>query len=172
MSPMAWGALLGLGTAAGLLLVAARIVAIRRPRLEMRVLPYVRDLATVDRTVVPLEPRNAVAAVFGPLLRQAADVVERVVGGAPSVRRRLGRAGVDISVHDFRVQQVTWGLAGFGVAAAYGVLHTWTQPGNPLPMLLVCVGAFVCGVLLRDNRLSAQVKQRETAMIAEFPTVA
>jgi len=169
---VAWGALLGLSTAAGLLLVGARVVAIRRPRLEMRVLPYVRDLATVDRTAVPLEPRNAVAAVFGPLLRQAADMVERVVGGAPSVRRRLHRAGLEMSVHDFRAQQVLWGLCGFGVAAAYGLLHTWSRPGNPLPMLLVCVGAFVCGVLLRDNRLSAQVKQRETAMIAEFPTVA
>ncbi|MDN5743775.1 MAG: type II secretion system F family protein [Nocardioidaceae bacterium] len=172
MSPMLWGSCVGLGVATGLLMVITRVLAIRRPRLEMRVLPYVRDLVTADRATAPLAPRNAVAAIFGPLLRQGADLVERVVGGAPSVRRRLARAGLEMSVHDFRIQQVLWGLAGFGVAATYGLLRTWSHPGNPLPMLLVCVGAFVCGVLVRDNRLSAQVKQRETAMIAEFPTVA
>ena len=44
MTPAAWGALLGATLAAGLLLVAARVAAVRRPRLETRVLPYVRDL--------------------------------------------------------------------------------------------------------------------------------
>lgn len=173
MSPAVWGALLGLGTATGLLVVGARLVAMRRPRLEARVLPYVRDLVAADRPATPAEPGNVAAAVFGPLLRRAADTVERVVGGGPSVRRRITRAGLDLSLHDFRVQQVLWGLAGFGVAAAYGLLRTWARPtGNPLPLLLVCVGAFVVGVLLRDNRLSAQVKQREAAIVAEFPTVA
>lgn len=172
MSPILWGGLIGLGTASGIALATARIVAIRRPHLEMRVLPYVRDLATPLRPVAPVVPGNAVAAVFGPALRRAAETVERVVGGAPSVRRRLARAGLDLTVHDFRIQQVMWGLAGFGVAAAYGLLRTWSRPGNPLPLLLVCAAAVVCGVLLRDNRLSAQVKQRETAIVAEFPTIA
>ncbi len=173
MTPAVWGGLLGLGTTVGVLLVVARVVAIRRPRLEMRVLPYVRDLDSLQRATVPAAgPRNVVGAVFGPVLRRAADGVERVLGGTASVRRRLSRAGLDTDVHDFRVQQVLWGLAGFGVAAAYGLLRTWTHPGNPLPLLVVCVGAFAFGVLLRDNRLSAQVKQRETAIVAEFPTVA
>lgn len=173
MTPAVWGGLLGLGTTAGVVVVVLRVLAIRRPRLEMRVLPYVRDLDSAHRTAAPVSGAgNVVAAVFGPALRRAADGVERVLGGTPSVRRRLSRAGLDIDVHDFRVQQVLWGLAGFGVAAAYGLLRTWSRPGNPLPLLVVCVGAFVCGVLLRDNRLSAQVKQRETAIVAEFPTVA
>ncbi|KRB77006.1 pilus assembly protein TadB [Nocardioides sp. Root190] len=172
MSPVVWGGLLGLGTAAGVALVVARILAIRRPDLEARVLPYVRDLATAQRPPLPLAPATTLVAVFGPALRRGAEVVERVVGGAPSVRRRLARAGLEVSVHEFRVQQVVWGLVGFGVAASYGLLRTWTRPGNPLPLLLVCVGAFAVGVLLRDNRLSAQVKARETAIVAEFPTVA
>lgn len=173
MTPAVWGGLLGLCTTAGVLLVVARVAAIRRPRLEMRVLPYVRDLDPPHRAAVPAAgPGNVVAAVFGPFLRRAAAGVERMLGGATSVRRRLSRAGLDLDVQDFRVQQVVWGLAGFGVAAAYGLLRTWTRPGNPLPLLVVCVGAFVFGVLLCDNRLSAQVKQRETAIVAEFPTLA
>lgn len=172
MSLAVWGGLLGLGTTAGLALVVVRIAAMRRPRLEMRVLPYVRDLDPGHRAAAPVEPRNVASAVFGPVLQEAADLVERTLGGAASVRRRLARAGLEMTVHDFRVQQVLWGLAGFVAAAAYGVLRTWSHPGNPMPLVLLCGGAFVLGVLLRDNRLSAQVKRRETAVVAEFPTVA
>lgn len=172
MSPAVVGGLVGLGTTAGVAVVAARIVAIRRPRLDARVLPYVRDLVTTDRPAAPAEPRNALSAVFGPLVRQAANGVERVVGGNPSVERRLSRAGLELSLHEFRVQQVLWGLVGFGVAAAYALMRTWLRPANPVPLLLLCLGAFAIGVLLRDNRLSAEVKQREAAILAEFPTVA
>jgi tight adherence protein C len=63
-----------------------------------------------------------VAEVFGPLLRGAADTVERVLGGATSVRRRLERADLDLTVHDLRVLQVIWGLVGFALAAAYSLV--------------------------------------------------
>ncbi|TQK69987.1 type II secretion system F family protein [Nocardioides sp. SLBN-35] len=172
MNPAVTGALLGLVAGLGLALVATRAVAIRRPRLEDRVLPYVRDLTPARRTTTPAGARSTATLLLGPLLRRAADGVERVVGGAPSVRRRLARSASSLSLHEFRVQQVQWGLVGFAIAAAYGVLRTWTRPSSPLPLLLACVGAFACGVLLRDNRLSAQVRRREAAMLAEFPTVA
>jgi tight adherence protein C len=37
---------------------------------------------------------------------------------------------------------------------------------------VLCAVAFVVGVLLRENRLSAQVAERERRVLAEFPTVA
>lgn len=171
MRPAVWGALLGLGTTSGLLLVLARLRALRRPRLRLRVLPYVRDLVPAERAP-PTRPTRAATAVLGPLLQRAAGGVERVLGGAPSVRRRLVRAGREPSVPDFRVQQVLWGLAGFALAAGWGLLRTWSRPGDPLPLVVVCAGAFVLGVLLCDQRLTAHVKRRETAIVAEFPAVA
>jgi tight adherence protein C len=171
-----WGATLGAVLAAGLLLVAARIRVIRRPQLALRVLPYVRDLPQVGRTptlrVASSSPTSAAAGVFGPLIRSAADTVERVLGGATSVRRRLERANMDKTVHEFRVEQVLWGLVGFAVAAAYGVLRMLTTPGSALSSLLVCAIAFVVGVLARDTWLTSQVRSRERRILAEFPTVA
>ena len=64
------------------------------------------------------------------MLRSAADLVERVLGGAASVRRRLERADIDKTVHEFRVEQVLWGLAGFAVTAAYGVVRALSDPGS------------------------------------------
>ena len=176
MSPVTWGATLGAVLAAGLLLVAARVRVIRRPQLALRVLPYVRDLPQVGRTptlrVASSSPTSAAAGVFGPLIRSAADAVERILGGATSVRRRLERADIDKTVHEFRVEQVIWGLVCFAVAAAYGVLRMLTTPGSALSSLLVCAIAFVVGVLARDTWLTSQVRSRERRILAEFPTVA
>jgi tight adherence protein C len=171
-----WGAALGAVLACGLLLTASRTRVIHRPQLAVRVLPYVRDLPQVGRTpalrVASSSPTSAAAGVFGPLLRSAADAVERVLGGAASVRRRLERADLDRSVHEFRVEQVLWGLGAFAVAATYGVLRALTDPGGALSSLALCLVAFVLGVLARDTHLSGQVKQRERQILAEFPTIA
>ncbi len=170
MTPTALGALLGAALAGGLLLVGSRVLALRRPRLEARVLPYVRDVPTIAVRRTPTT--SAARGVFGPLLSSAGDVVERVLGGAASVRRRLQRAGLDQTVAEFRVQQVVWGLVAFGLAAAYSLVKAFTRPGGVLPAVLLCLTAFAAGVLARDQHLGSQVKQRERQVLAEFPTVA
>ncbi|MCW2797257.1 type II secretion system F family protein [Nocardioides sp.] len=175
MTPSAAGALLGVVLAGGLLLVLSRILVIRRTQLAVRVLPYLRDLPQVGRSSalrIAAVPTSATVGVFGPVLRAAADMVERLLGGAASVRRRLERADIDKSVHDFRIEQVLWGLAAFAVAAAYGVLRELTAPGGAVVSLGVCAVGFVVGVLARDTHLSGQVKARERRILAEFPTVA
>lgn len=175
MTPTIWGALVGATTAVGLLIVVARVLAVRRPALELRVLPYVRDLPSgpgARARVLTAAPTSAAAGVFGPVLRSAADLVERTLGGATSVRRRLDRAGLTKTVHEFRVEQVLWGLVGFGLAAAYTLLKALTGPGGAVAAVLVCAVAFVAGVLARDHHLSGQVTTRERRILAEFPTVA
>ena len=176
MSTAVWGALLGAMAGAGLLLIGARVAVLRRPQLSVRVLPYLRDVPRLDQTATlrPLTsaPTSAAAGIFGPLLRRAADVVERVLGGSTSVRRRLQRAGLDRTVQDFRIEQVVWGLVGFAATAAVVLLRALGGVGGVGAGVVFCLLGFVCGVFLRDNRLSAQVKDRERQVLVEFPTVA
>lgn len=176
MSTAVWGGLLGALAGAGVLLVALRINVLRRPQLSLRVLPYLRDVPRLDETraagPVTSTTTSAAAGIFGPLLRQAADVVERVLGGSSSVRRRLERAGLDRTVQDFRIEQVMWGLVGFAATAALVLLRALGGVGGVGSGLVFCVLGFVSGVLLRDNRLSAQVKDRERQVLTEFPTIA
>jgi tight adherence protein C len=170
-----WGAVLGAGAGVGLLLVLDRALSMRRPSLELRVLPYVRDLPAVGRRTPHLPqaaPHSAFVAVFGPALQGAADALDRVLGGTTSVRRRLERANLAMAVHDFRVEQVVWGLVAFSVTATGSVLVALRSPGRAVPLLVLCLVAFVVGALLRENRLTAQVKERERRMLEEFPTVA
>ena len=176
MSTAVWGGLLGAVAGVGLLLVGLRVSVLRRPQLATRVLPYLRDVPQRDQAAAQRQasasPTSAAAGIFGPGLRSAADLVERVLGGSSSVRRRLQRAGLDRTVQDFRIEQVVWGLVGFGVAAAIVLLRALGGVGGVGSGAVFCVLGFVCGVFLRDNRLSTQVKHRERQVLTEFPTVA
>jgi tight adherence protein C len=167
-----WGALLGAGAGLGLWLVVVRLLALRRPLLGARVLPYVRDLPQSSRPVVTSAPTGAFGVLFGPLLGSAAESLERVLGGNASIRRRLERAGSSLTVHDFRIEQVLWGLVAFAVTTAVSLLVAVRAPDRTVPLLVLCAVAFVLGVLLRENRLTAQVTERERRILAEFPTVA
>jgi len=178
-----WGALLGAVVAGGVLQVVTRVRAIRKPQLSVRVLPYLRDLTqTTAQTTAQATSRgtavtgtthaSTVSSVFGPLFTSAAAAVERVLGGARSVRRRLERAAIDKTVHEFRIEQVQWGLVGFALLAAYGVLRTLESPGSAVSSLVLCVIAFAAGVLLREHRLTAQAADRERRILTEFPAVA
>lgn len=123
MSGAGVGALLGAVAGLGLVLVASSAVLARRPDLGVRVLPYVRDLPAVADRVPSARSAGPFRAVFGPALTSAAAAVERLLGGAASVRRRIDRAALPITAHDFRVEQVLWGLAALGslaVAAGEG----------------------------------------------------
>lgn len=176
MTPALWGTVLGGIAGLGLVLILSRVQAIRRTQLSLRVLPYVRDLPQVGQhpalRVASSSPTNAAAGVFGPILRTAADVVERVLGGSASVRRRLERSGQAKSVHDFRIEQVLWGLMGFGLAAAYGLLRALSNPGSAIMSLVLCIIAFAVGVIARDSWLSSQASRREREILVEFPTLA
>jgi tight adherence protein C len=67
---------------------------------------------------------------------------------------------------------VLWGLAGFALAATYGVLRAVTGSGGTVSSLLLCGVAFALGVIGRDSYLSSQVKTRERRILAEFPAIA
>lgn len=179
MTPTLAGAVVGALAGVGLLVVALRVVAVRRTPLELRVTPWTRDLPRLDdapatrAAAAPADsPLAAASGIVQPLLRRAADAVEQVLGGSSSVERRLHRAGLELSVHDFRVEQVVWGLVGFSVAAAWRVLAALGGDAQVVPSLLLCACAFVGGVVLRDQRLSSQAAERDRAILAEFPVLA
>jgi tight adherence protein C len=176
VSTVLLGSLLGLALGAGLLLVSAHLLRMRRPRLEARTAPYLRDLPRVSAVTTQRPADTGGPGVWrllvGPALVAAARRLESVLGGAASVRRRLARAGSTMTVQDFRVEQVLWGVAAFAAAAALSGLMALRGRGEPAALLMFCAVCGVVGVLVRDYHLGAVVRRREARMLAEFPTVA
>ncbi len=176
MTPMVLGGALGAMLGLGLAMVVTRLLVSRRPSLESRVAPYIRDVPTMPVSWSPRTPSNlpssALVALSRPALERWADRLERLLGGRTSVQRRLDRSGSTMTVEGFRFSQVVWALVGFGVALAIGLLGPAREPGRALPWLIVSTGCAMAAVLARDSALTRTVRRRDDQILAEFPVVA
>lgn len=170
------GAGLGLLAGGGVWLAVVSVPAARRPRLDDRLAPYLRDAPRASRMLgapQSLTPFPTLERILRPVLGDLVRAVERWVGGVSGVRRRLDQLGGTTSVEQLRAEQVIWG--GFGLAGALGfcLLVLAGHGGiSPLAVLGLSVAATIGGVLARDRWLTRQVSEREARMLEEFPTVA
>jgi len=189
MSPSpAVGAMLGAVLALGAGLIWVSIPARRLPRLDERLAPYLGDPALREsaperkRAGATREDRSgaqragasaAARDLIGPTLDRAAVRLARLLGGSASIERRLSQANSSLNVHAFRLSQVVWGAAAFVGALMLSLFMLAGDGGrSPLVLAVFRCGAAVAGVVLRDQRLSSAVRERERRMLAEFPTIA
>lgn len=176
MSGAFTGGVLGLVASTGLVLAVAASPPLRRPRLTDRLEPYLRDAPRPSRLLDrsrSVTPFPTVERLLGPWLHDLARCVDRVVGGSTSVRRRLDQAGRDMTVEQFRIDQVLWG-AGALLAGLLLALLSMLRGGRrgPVAFLVLATVLTLGGVLLRDRMLTREVARREQRMLAEFPTIA
>lgn len=170
------GALLGLMAAIGVLIAVRAAPPLRPVRLADRVGPYLGDAPPPSRLLTPsgtAAPFAAVRRIFGPTLGEAVGLLDRLVGGRSSVRRRLDGLGGGLGVDEFRIEQVVWGALGM-LGGGFGVLalDLLARRIDPVLAVLGALLGVVGGVLARDWWLSHEVQQREERMLAEFPVVA
>lgn len=176
MSAAVTGSLLGALAGGGLLLAATGTPSARRPRLDDRLGPYLRDTPRPSRLLAAsgtLTPFPTLERLLRPVLGDATRFVERWLGGMSGVRRRLEQLGTDMTVEQFRAEQVIWGAVGLAGALAVGLVRLFTGAGaQPLALLGSATVLTLGGVLGRDRWLTRQVARREERMLEEFPTVA
>ncbi|HEY9375867.1 MAG TPA: type II secretion system F family protein [Jiangellaceae bacterium] len=178
MTSAASGALLGLAVGGGLVLTWSRLPFRRRPTLEARLAPYVGDLSGEAARRRYLDDAHTVTPfptlerLLRPYLSNGADLLERILGGGTSVRRRLDQSGSALTLHEFRIEQLIWATTGFAVAVGLSLLLLSDGAGSPLLLLVFCAATAVGGVIARDHRLTKAVRDREQRMLAEFPTIA
>jgi tight adherence protein C len=176
MSVALAGVGLGVVGGSGLYLALTGTPLTRKPRLDARLAPYLRDTPRPSRLLherPALTPFPTFERLLGPVLGDLSKGVERWVGGLTSVRRRLEQVGGEMTVEQFRAEQVLWG--GFGLAAAFGLALLSVISGsgtNPVALLVSAALFTVLGVLGRDRWLTREVARREERMLEEFPTIA
>jgi tight adherence protein C len=171
------GGLLGALTATGIVIAVRGLPAMRPIRLQDRLAPYLSEAALASRllgrTSATSAPFVVIRRLLGPVALSSVGLLDRLVGGAPSVRRRLRGLGRDTSVEEFRIEQVVWGGIGLLVGALL-TLGVERARGGVDPVL-AGVGAvigLVTAVLARDWALTRQLARREASMLAEFPVIA
>ena len=168
------GALIGGLLAAGLLLAVLSTPALRKVTLADRIAPYLADTTSVSRLLQA--PGGGTVTALGrltaPLMRDAVRLVDRVLGGRASVRRRLDALGESTTVEQFRAEQVLWGAIGAGAGVVIGLLAILVGQSSALIVVVLVVGCTLGGVFARDWWLGQTVARRDAEIIAEFPVVA
>jgi tight adherence protein C len=169
------GAGLGLLAGCGLVIALSRLPALRRPSLEDRLAPYLRDSTPPSRLLArhrAVTPFPTLERLVAPLMADAVRGLERFLGGAGSVRRRLDQAGRDMTVEEFRAEQVVAAAGGLAVGLGASLLIGARGTFSPVLLLFLSLSGAVAGLLLRDQLLSREVSQREERIMSEFPTIA
>lgn len=166
------GALLGATAGLGIVLMYAGLPMHRKPDLNSRIEPYVRDAPVPSRLLSTPTDRLNVNRVLAPVLRKLGQLVDQVLGGATSVRVRLDRAGQPADLEGFRAQQALWGIVAMVLAGCYVSLSFVGGDGSPVRAVLILVIAFSVGVILRDQLLTRAAERREQQILAEFPAIA
>lgn len=171
-TPVLLGALLGLLGGIGLILALLGSPVLRRRSLADRIAPYISDTPPPSRLLTGPEHRGVLAHLAGPLMREAAAVLDRLVGGRSSVQRRLAALGTALTVEQFRIEQLLYGAAGAGAGLLLAGVGLVTGQRNVLLLVLLILVCALGGVLARDWRLSRAVASKDAAMLAEFPVIA
>ncbi len=130
--------LLGLLGGFGLVLALSRLPMLRRPTLEDRLAPYLRDAPRPSRLLLnapALTPFPTLERIAAPAIRDGVRVLERVLGATTSVRRRLEVAGRGMTVEQFRAEQLLWGGAALVAALTLSLFVVVRVPGRAIPAL-------------------------------------
>ncbi len=156
--------------AAGLLLLVSAIPRWRASSLALRVAPYIRDVVPDGDLPGAALPRLLMLPSHETTLpRRIEAVLERMLGGNESLRRRLSQAGQDIPPSVFRARQLACTVGGLALGAvgviALALTGRLVPPAALLPVLAATVGA-----LLYDMQLSARVASRRSRLTEELPT--
>jgi tight adherence protein C len=165
------GAGLGLLAALGVLLAVRAAPPMRPVRLADRIAPYLGDTPPPSKLLARPSATSAPFAVarrlFGPVLTEAVTLLDRLVGGSTSVRRRLSGLGARMTLEEFRVEQVVWGAAGTALGALFMVAIGFLRGDVDVVLVVLCaLGGAVAGVLGRDWWLSRELERREQAMLS------
>src|ERR1700735_65774 len=99
------GGLLGVAVATGIVIAVRAAPPMRPIRLHDRVAPYLGDAPVPSKLLARPSATSApfvvIRRLFGPVIAEAVSLLDRVLGGAPSVRRRLLGLGGGTTLEEF-----------------------------------------------------------------------
>ena len=163
------GAMLGLGLALLIAFWSARI-----PRIADRIAPHVRASAAEElrRLNAPTTPFPTIERLLAPVVRDGVRWVERWGSPTQDLRARLVRAGSELTVEQFRAQQVVWAVGGLAAGTVAALALAASRHPSPFALFVLVAVSGASAAVARDYVLGHAVTKREARIMDELPTVA
>ncbi len=162
---------------AGLWLIYLRLPFMRATTFAQRVEPQLKSQNTESRllrssaghNITPFGPLERIAR---PILRDGFAALGKLNLGSSALARRLAQSGTGKSTIDFRAEQLLCAAAGFSLALGVVIMAALAGRFSPLLAVAAIIGCALGGYMFRDYWLGVQIRQRESRMMAEFPSLA
>ena len=156
--------------AAGVWLIVTGMT--RRRGLSQRLAPWIADVSVAAAHEVTQSVRESSISLRRRLVSRLAGVLARVWMPGASLAVKARRAGIALSMDEWRVLLVEASLVGAVLGAVLGVVAAAVTAAAWLVIgALVILGA-VSGVLFRQKRLQQLANRRVALMRNELPAVA
>ncbi len=162
----------GLAAWLGATLLLAQWRRFSRPTLADRLRPYASGTQRaasptgVARTRDPFSVET-MREVLGPAARSLGERVARIFGVGEELARRLERIHSPLDVTGFRLRQLGWSLAAFGL----GALITLAATPPLIVGLLLVLGSPLLGFLVIERRLASASVSWQRRLVLELPVV-
>lgn len=166
---------LGLALGLGLFLIVRHLPWGWRPSLAARVEPQMRHHVPASSLLVqeaPATPWSGLARIVQPLLGAGVGALQRFNPGHESLRRKLDAAGSELTVTDYRAQQVLLAVAGAVVSTLLAVALVGVGRIGAFVAVLIVVSFTGMAAVARDSMLSSAISRRRRRILTEFPSVA
>ncbi|UUL77770.1 type II secretion system F family protein [Pseudarthrobacter sp. Fe7] len=166
----------GIGLGFGLWLVIFRSPPMRPLTLSDRIEPQLKSQNLESRLLRAgeqnLTPFGPLERILRPVFRDWLSALGKLSPSPGATGRRLAQAGINKSPIDFRAEQLLWAAAGFVLSLTGILIGAAAGRFSPIFAAALVIGSAAAGFVLRDYWLGAQVRRRETRMMAEFPSLA
>jgi Flp pilus assembly protein TadB len=137
-----------------------------RPRLVDRLRPYASEPADGGTTgVLSVE---SFRDVLGPMARAVGTRLARTVGVSEELSLRLQRIHAPFDVTEFRLRQVGWATAAFGLGA---LLVLGVRPAAPVALVLAATPPLLAFLVL-EQQVVTQSERRQQRLARELPVLA
>ncbi len=151
---------------AGLTLVLSEFRWIKRPRLTERLGPYSPTMGVPSRGgVLSVESFHEVIA---PLARSFGERLSTLFGVSEDLEMRLQRFQSPLDVTTFRVRQMGWSAAAFGL----GALGSVALGSSAVLAMLIVVGFPLLAFLLVEQQAATASKRWQRDVFLELPVIA
>lgn len=173
---MAWGLALGLLLGAGLWLCFVRLPAMRRVKFSDRISGQLRQASQLSGArpgqVTSETPLGPLVKILWPVLKDLVSMLNRFNPAGGGLQRRLQRAGLEASVTEFRISQLTYAGAGLLLGSLFVVASAARGTFNGFFAFAVLSAAAVAGFGFREWRLTESGARRSRRILGQFPSIA
>lgn len=173
---IAWGLALGFGLGASLWLCFVRLPSMRRIHFADRIagqLRVGRGMRSIAGGQVAAEsPLGPLVKIMWPVLRDLVAALNRFNPASGGLERRLERAGLNLSITEFRISQLMYSGCGLLIGSLLVAASAAGGNFNGLLSILVLIASAVAGFVLRDWYVTEQGTKRSRRILGQFPSIA